>query len=73
MIPGIIISDGWLSKKGSFRHNWKRRYFVLTTKALPTEPILLLYFANKPNMTDFASQEKVRACEERSAYATSPY
>ena len=59
LIPGVIISEGWLSKKGSFRHNWKRRYFVLTSKVMtPTDPIRLYYFANKPNTENLASQEK---------------
>jgi len=37
---------GWLNKKGHMRHNWKKRFFILTTKLVDeSENYRLLYFA----------------------------
>lgn len=34
MMPGDIVKEGWLEKKGKNRRNWKTRFFKLRYKFL---------------------------------------
>ena len=40
-IPDEILKEGWITKLGAVKQNWKRRYFVATNQARRAVSLLL--------------------------------
>ncbi|GMH75122.1 hypothetical protein TL16_g06658 [Triparma laevis f. inornata] len=54
------VSQGFLLKKGNYRHNWKKRFFVLSINLESADELVrLVYFAKQPkDIENWKKQEK---------------